>query len=609
MCRIAGIIDFNDKESCDIEETILSMSESLAHGGPDDEGCYIERNIPLALAHRRLSIIDLSSQGHQPMSDREAMLWIIHNGEIYNFREIRKELEGKGHSFNSQSDTEVIIKAYEVWGENSFSKFIGMFAFCIFDRRNNLAYLVRDYAGMKPLYYSLNNDRLIFSSEVGTFYAIDPSWPDYHNWRILFLAFGHIPEPYTTLDGVKELPAGSYMKVDIGKRSGQILSYEQFYFLPVTKDQNEAINGVREILYASVERHLISDAPIGVFLSGGIDSSILAIIASQKTETPINTLSIYFDEDAFSERSFQKLLTAQIRTCHREFCVTGTQFEDQIPSIFNAMDQPTVDGINTFFISRYAHEAGLKTVLTGIGGDELFGGYPSFSLIDMVWFTRNLRSIKSLFSIFELMPNEKLKKAAYLALDSPLSYYLAFRSLFSPGTIAEILDADENEVIAEIQNVFLQKHHDAGKKNLISFLEFEYYMRDRLLKDCDFMSMWQPVELRMPFLDKELIQYVFSLQENIKFRNNRPKHLLINAFRDILPLEIVNRKKMGFTFPLQTWLHERKHILSDVLDSQKKYQRVLNGFLYGKSHWSRSWALLVMEKFVRKQHFPFSSIK
>jgi len=388
MCRIAGIINIEDGFNSNLEAKVLKMRDSMSHGGPDGAGVYIDKGNGVLLANRRLSIIDLSSLGHQPMSDEKENIWITYNGEIYNHHELRKWLITKGHKFKSSSDTEVIIHAYEELGEKAFKKLIGMFAFCIYDRSRRLVYLVRDHAGIKPLYYSISNNNLIFASEIRAFKAINKGWEENPDWTIYFLIFGHIPEPYTTLKDVYMLPKGSFLKFDLKTKKYNICGYERLKFIDEIRNSEDATSGVRDLFKKAVQRHLISDAPIGVFLSGGIDSSLVTLIASQFQGENLRTLSVVFNEKEYSEERYQDLVVNKIHSKHRAYLVTEEDFINHLNDIFSAMDQPTVDGINTYFISKCAKEEGLKAVLSGLGGDELFGGYPSFQRIDKVWFLR-----------------------------------------------------------------------------------------------------------------------------------------------------------------------------------------------------------------------------
>jgi asparagine synthase (glutamine-hydrolysing) len=598
MCGIAGVIRFDDYKIN--EGNLIRMRDSMHYRGPDDSGIYINDERSVALAHRRLSIIDLSSLGHQPMSSEDGNIRLIHNGEIYNFRELKAELKTSGHTFFSGSDTEVILKAYQEWGEKSFEKLNGMFAFCIYDRKKDLLYLVRDHAGIKPLYYSISNGRLLFSSEVRAFKVFDGNWEENKDWRIYFLTFGHLPEPFTTLKDVYALPGGSFLRLDLKTGKHALTEHTRFEFTGAITNPQDAAQGTRKFLTKAVERHYISDAPIGVFLSGGIDSSLIALVADEFQKDNLRTLSIVFNEKEYSEKSYQDIVLGRIKAHHASCLVTGRDFMDNLDNISLSMDQPTIDGVNTYFISKCAREAGLKAVLSGLGGDELFGGYPSFERIDNIWPVRE--SIpSSIFKAFRYSGNDKWKKLSFLSLKNPLGYYLLFRGLYTPDCVARLLDTDEKEVFRTLEKVYVEIREDISKKNLVSYLETKLYMRNQLLKDSDFMSMKHSVEVRVPFLDKELMRFVCSVKDTVKFNSGMPKHLLVKAFGDILPKEITTRKKQGFTFPFDTWMRKSgrgvfEEVLSENSINKSYSDKLFHKFENGKLHWSRVWALMVLEK-------------
>jgi len=594
MCRITGIVNLEKSRNSNFAEIIIKMRDAMAHGGPDDEGLYIDKDNRIILGHRRLSIIDLSPLGHQPMCNEKEDIWLTYNGEIYNFTELRQELADRGYKFQSQSDTEVIIKAYEEWGEEAFKKLIGMFAFCIYDEKRDLIYLVRDHAGIKPVYYLISNNNLIFASEVKVFKTYNKELEENPDWKTYFLIFGHIPEPYTTLKDVYMLPKGSFLKFDLKTKKYSICEYESIEFTDEIRNLEDAVSGVRNLFTKAVQRHLISDTPIGVFLSGGIDSSLIALVASQFQGENLRTLSIVFNEKEYSEERYQNLIVDKIYSKHRAYLVTEKDFINYLDDIFSAMDQPTNDGINTYFVSKCAKEEGLKAVLSGLGGDELFGGYPSFQRIDKVWFLRK-SNLKVFFNLFKYSKNDKFKKLSFLGIDNPLKYYLLFRGLFSVDTTARILEISVKEIEDVLKKVYIENSYRMGSKNFVSLLESDLYMKNQLLKDIDFMSMWHSVETRVPYIDKDFMKFVFSVNENIKFKDGTKKVLLSKAFENLLPVEIGNREKMGFTFPFQIWMRNNMGTLVDFIPKgNKTIDDITKNFEEGKLHWSRLWALAVL---------------
>lgn len=596
MCRIVGIVGF--EPVCDLERAINSMRDSMTHGGPDDAGTFIDSEFNVVLGNRRLSIIDLSPLGHQPMSNEDKSIWLTYNGEIYNFLEIKKELQCLGYNFRSHSDTEVILKAYEEWGEGSFSKLNGMYAFCIYDQRRGNLYLVRDHAGIKPLYYSVSKNTLIFSSEVKAFRVFENNWEENNDWKIYFLIFGHIPEPFTTLKSVLMLPKGSFLKLDLKTKDVKVEKFVEFTFTEEIRDIGEAIGKVKNEFKNVIQRHLISDAPIGVFMSGGIDSSLIALIAHTYQKENLRTLSVVFNEKGFSEKQYQEVVLSKMKSKHTSYLVTGKDFIDSIDDIFQAMDQPTVDGVNTYFISKCAKEDGLKAVLSGLGGDELFGGYPSFKSIGLLMLLKRFKAGSKRFSnLFGYLGDDRTKKLSFLSIDNALSYYLAVRGLFCAKQTSSVLDIGEGEVYKALEKVYLVNELSLDKGNFVSYLETNLYMQNQLLKDSDFMSMWHSVEVRVPFLDREFLRLVFSIDEDIKFGKKKVKFLLVDSFKEVLPFEIVYRDKMGFTFPFEQWMRNNISTFCDMITEKNgAVDEIIQDFIKGRLNWPRFWGLIVLNQ-------------
>lgn len=589
MCRIAGIIS-SKSETADTYKQVKSMCDALRHGGPDDEGIYINERGSVCLGHRRLSILDLSSAGHQPMSCKDETIWLSFNGELYNFKEIRKELQKLGYFFNTETDTEVILKAYQQWGTDSFAKLKGMFAFALFDKTSGDVLLVRDVAGIKPLYFSTNNNTLIFASEVKAFSRTSIRFQPDKNWKIYLLAFGHIPEPFTTLQGVESLTRGHYLRWNIHTAAFTIAKFKSFTYSHDITDLDEAIHQVREGLKKSVINHLISDAPIGVFLSGGIDSSILTIIADKYQGSKLNSLSINLEETDYNEKKYQELITKNMRGSHNEYFINYKAFIRNFETIIGSMDQPSTDGINSWFVSKYAKENGLKAVLSGLGGDELFGGYPSFQRMNTLAQIKKLPS--SIIKATEYHPNHKYKRLYYLSYDNPVGEYLFLRGFFSPPLIASILGADLKEIDILINDfpINVQVHSLKGG-NRASWFETNLYMKNQLLKDTDYMSMSHGIEVRVPFLDQDLVTTVLSIDPKIKFSSRQLKTLLIEGFKDVLPEPIWNRKKMGFSFPFQEWMSRFDTISNPEKYSNPTSKKLMKDFGKGYLHWSAAFAL------------------
>jgi asparagine synthase (glutamine-hydrolysing) len=587
MCRIAGI--FDPLNTINLQSDILKMTDVMHRGGPDDSGVYV--NGSLALGHRRLSLIDLSSDGHQPMMSTDERYVLIFNGEIYNFKELRSELINLGYTFKSTSDTEVILNGFIHWHRGIFERLNGMFALAIFDNQEKCITLARDYAGIKPLYYYLEGSSLYFASEIRAFKALN-KFEENPDWPIYFLAFGHLPEPVTTLKNVKPLPKGTVLTYSINDQSIDVFTYNKFKFTNKITHRKEALTKVEKVLSDAVKRHLISDAPIGLFLSGGIDSSLLTILAEPFLKDNLQTLSIVFDENEFSEKSYQDLIIAKTKAKHKTYTVTKEQFLEALPDMIEAMDQPSTDGINSYFICKYAKEAGLKAVLSGLGADELFGGYNSFA--NMAKYELLKKWIPATtFKIFQFFKKDKYQKASFLSIPGLIGQYLFNRGILCPKEIAHILCVPVSKVwtlLSDLNEQYESEFSTLDAFNKACNLESDLYMQNQLLKDSDYMSMWHGIEIRVPFLDKELIELVYQIDSGIKAFQGQKKYLLIHALGDKLPRAIWDRPKMGFTFPFQNWLEGN---LKGELNSAKSYAQIK--FEKGEFTWSRYFAIVMLD--------------
>ena len=595
MCGISGIFSTKGKPE-ELKEAIEKMNQVQGRRGPDDEGIFTDTGNGLVFGHRRLAILDLSKAGHQPMarSNKDnAEFWITYNGEIYNFLELKKDLEKKGCQFKTQTDTEVVLALYAEYGEKSFSMLRGMFAFGLWDGGKKKLFLVKDRYGIKPLYYCNDNGKSIFASTVEAIaesglIAIQKNSEAF----IGFLLFGSVPLPMTTIKNVFAVSAGHYLEIDAANKTKLVQYYDflNFYRPKVVENSPQSASlEIRRLLEESVNFHQISDAPLGVFLSGGLDSSAIAALVARNREKPITTLSVVFDEKEFSEEYYSDLVAQKIGSDHRKIKITKQDFYGSFEEIFEAMDQPTVDGVNTFFIAKAAKEAGLKTVLSGLGSDEIFCGYPSFGKAAMIRKIQNLpKFLKPSLGLMSLVDG-RYQKLNYLKNNDILSFYLGIRGLFVPQEAAKILDADLSEVNNFLKNLSIFQSFNLSifqlpPVDLLSYLELKFYLQNQLLKDTDFMSMRHSVETRVPFLDHKLVEYVSGLSPELKLNKKLNKSLLVEAVRDLLPLEIFTRPKMGFTFPFQKWLKE-----GDRFNIQHS--------TFNKSHWSRFWANLVLDKF------------
>lgn len=566
------------------------MCRLLKHGGPDNEGMYANEKQQVVLGHRRLSLIDLSESGNQPMSYAEGRFEITFNGEIYNYKDLKSELQHKGVQFRTHSDTEVILAAFEQWGTRSFARLNGMFAFALYDNRDNKLYLVRDPGGIKPLYYAITKEGIAFASEVRALRSLPWLQEENHSWQVYLMAYGHLPEPITILKKVQPLQKGTFLCYDIpsGKYSSEI--FKEYFFTETIDNRPEAIHLIRNTLSESVKKHLISDAPIGAFLSGGIDSSIVSILAGRSSDSMLHTLSLYFEEDEFSEKKYQDLVLKNLECQNNQYLLKESEFHACLPRIMDAMDQPSCDGINTWFISRSAKENGLKAVLSGIGGDELLGGYPSFSRMQKVNMLESLP--RQLLKSGKYTGLKRLRRLGYLSIPGATGKYLFLRGQFIPFEIARHLQINEEEVWKILMHQPGHKQiNTLSAPNQASWMETNMFMQNQLLRDGDVMSMAHGIEIRVPFLDDRFMQLTHSIRSEVKYAGTHPKQLLIDAFKDVLPEPIWNRPKMGFGFPFKKWLAKDEFIQYIISPDSPEY----SNFISGSMHWSKFLSLVLIK--------------
>ena len=575
MCGILGQVTTERSNRSSFE----SRLSRLDHRGPDDYGIYTDDYI--SLGQTRLSILDLSVEGHQPMVSSCGNFIIVYNGEIYNFEHLRKHLIEKGLNFNSTSDTEVILNGYIEYKAEIVNKLNGMFSFCIYDKEKREIFIARDGSGIKPLYFYKTNKAFSFSSELKalTDYPLSTSVDS----QALFLLLGYVPEPSTIYEEISMFPAGY-----IGfYRDGQLsmTQFADYIFEPkISKPYDQIVLEVKDIFNRAIERHLVSDASIGCFLSGGIDSSIITAVAAQYRQD-LSTLSITFEEPEFSEQHFQDLIVKKFGTKHTNYIVDEKMFLHTIDSFINSMEQPTIDGLNTFFVSKAAKEIGLKATLSGIGGDEIFYGYPTFKSANTLSFLSKIPY--SLIKVFEY--SSKYKKLELLQAERDFSFYLPQRALFCPADISNLLGINKDRVYRLISNLWRTYNSETARvlMDKTSFFELNMYMKNQLLRDADVFGMANSLEIRVPFLDTELVNYVLRIDPKLKMGKFN-KRILVDISKGLVPKEILERRKMGFTLPFSKWfLSNMGHF--DVDD------RVKHQFESNKISWSRFWALYILK--------------
>lgn len=625
MCGIFGILAPSGSVS---EDILRKTAATLAHRGPDDAGTVVVQDTvhgrQLKLFHTRLSIIDLSPLGHQPMQDPATGNWIVYNGEIYNFRELRQELESGGVEFKSHSDTEVILAAYRVWGESCLNRLGGMFALALWDASQKRLLLARDPMGIKPLYYHQSAETFIFASEVRTLLqtGLVPRKAD-PTGVLSYLAFGSVYEPWTIVEGVKAVPPGHILTLENGSVSNReywnpLRSSEQIESSPPPGNGVAAASRLPAILRDAVLSHLVSDVPVGVFLSGGIDSSALVAVLSH-SGVRANTFSLVFQEEEFNEGQYSREIARRFGTEHQEIAVSQQDTLAVLPDALYAMDQPTIDGVNTYLVSAKTRAAGVKVALTGLGADEMFAGYSNFRRVPkMETFSKRFgrlpqlarRPLSACVSLFT-GKGDRGRKLAELATDqdSVHPYFLA-RMLFGASERKALFTARDHETSQRALDRVLQESVTASQSldsvNRVSYLESHFYMRNTLLRDSDFMSMAHGLELRVPFLDRALVEACFRVPGAQKLAGGSPKSLLLASLGVELPKEIVNRPKRGFTLPFESWLRgEMRPVVEDTLlesswdrisISASAVREVWNQFLAGETSWSRPWSLFVLKR-------------
>lgn len=573
-------------------EGVEKMNAIMHRAGPDDHGTWVSDRWTLALGHRRLSIIDLSDAGHQPMHDDAHGLTITYNGELYNYRALKAELTAAGLSFETQTDTEVILKAYAHWGQAAFGRFNGIFAFGLCDRKSGLLHLVRDHLGIKPLYYANTDEGFVFASEVRAFRAIEPNWAENPDWRVFFMAFGHLPEPVTTLQSVKPLQAGHCLTYDLGTSEQRIWKYVEHPDRKRITDEQTAVAAIRESLSAALERQLVSDAPIGLFLSGGVDSSVLTILAKPHLGERLHTSSLVFGKSEHSELRYQQQIIALTGARHSAHEMVQADFDSHLDDMLEAIDQPTNDGVNTYFVSKYARAAGLTVALSGLGADELLGGYPSFERVPYIRWMRRVPAVG--LRALTVLLGQRFRKVLYFGWKTPVGDYLALRGIFTPDEIAQSLGKSTEEVVRTLQSLPVPEGAPSKiDEDYVSWLETNFYMRNQLLKDTDSMSMWHAMEIRVPFLDLEFIRTVQSIAPSIRFSRTQKKHLLIKAFPE-LPRAIWDRPKQGFTLPFERWFLDTELLLNRSATFEALYKR----FQRGRLSWAKLWVGYLVECWV-----------
>ena len=614
MCSISGIFSIASR-SPELRDAVQRMNAAQTHRGPDDEG-ITHLAFPAGevfLGSTRLAIIDTSTAGHQPMNHPSTGNWITYNGETYNFRELRQQLGND--PWSSNTDTEVVLRAYNKWGTGAFRKLRGMFALAIWDEAKQELVLARDPLGIKPLYYYVSKSHLIFASELRAILASDLVPRQLSGYGIdSYLATGSVEAPLTIIEGIKQLLPGHALRVRTNE-TGQIelseinSASQHTEVADKPSDRREAVARLRSEFEESIRLHLVSDVPLGVFLSGGMDSSALVALMSRISDQRPKTFSVVFDENAYTEAPFSRAVAERFNTDHCEIPLSEDRLIKILPAAIAAIDQPTMDGINNFVVSNAVKNAGVTVALSGLGGDELFAGYPSFrralKLALMPEASRRFLRAASGFGKFSL--NGSVQRHKFWDLVSsdcqPSDVYRISRQLFAEDSISKITSRTAGPYTRN------GHHNDIDIVNKVSQLELRGYMTNTLLRDTDAMSMAHSLEVRVPLVDTKLVDYVLSLPGEWKVREKMAKPLLADALADLLPRDFMARPKMGFTLPFEKWLQRNlRNEVASVLEDPRRLSTpglspsavkgIWTNFLQKPRAigWSRPWSLYVLAK-------------
>jgi asparagine synthase (glutamine-hydrolysing) len=625
MCGIFGIITI--KPRAEVTDAIIRATRSLAHRGPDDEGVEFisdERDgLTVAFSHRRLAILDLSSAGHQPMRDEMTGNWITYNGEVFNFREARRRLEQRGFKFHSETDTEVLLKGYGASGNDAISGWRGMFALGFWNARERSLALIRDRLGIKPLYYYHGNQSFIFASEIRALLATGLVPRRLSSAALAsYLAFGSVQQPLTIVENIYAVLPGHTLSFKDGKISET--PYWELRADPATQkggDPREIGQEIAELLLESVRLRLVSDVPIGAFLSGGIDSSSVVAFMRRAASTKIKTFSVYFKEEGFSEKFYADLVARHYGTEHHSILITEDEILAGLPDALRAMDQPSIDGLNTYIVSQATSRSGLKVAISGLGGDELFAGYSFFRTVTR---DEQLRSqVKHVPSgvrraaasaIRTIATGHRAHKISALLRSDHLSEpsVRLYRRLFTSEEQEELLgvkagDSSDRLLLDKWTARQLANCAKADPINRASALDLGGYLSNTLLRDTDAMSMAHSLEVRVPLIDHKLVERMLRLPGRMKLREREPKWMLVDAARN-LPREIVDRTKRGFEIPYKHWLLGalrervesvlRSSELADIVRADATW-RVWQSFIDGRVTWSRVWSLYVLGEWIK----------
>ena len=559
MCGIAGIISQSLK---DRELVIGDMVAKITHRGPDDNGFFIDSNVGLGM--RRLSIIDLST-GKQPIYSADGKLVIFFNGEIYNYKELREELIEKGYIFKTHTDTEVILHMFEAHGENMLSRLRGMFTFCIYNTEKKKIFIARDFFGIKPLYYLKKGGAIIaFSSEIKSFFGIPEFIPIVNDDAVFnYLSFQYNPLTETFFKNVYKLPPGHYMSIDVENGKSEIQRYWSFEFNQKNNlDKKQTTDKIQSVLKDSVKHHMIADVPVGAFLSGGIDSSIITSLMQEIRAGKVKTFTVGFD--ILTEGIEAKETSDFLETDHTEIMVGKDEYFKSLEKVVYHFDEPVADpsSIGLYFVAKEAAKH-VKVVLSGEGSDEFFGGYniylAPFAYRKLSWFP------KSIIGMFLKLPFEFFGKNYLRRVSSNLEdWYIGNASIFSKSEVKSLWKSDISRTVLDIR-YFYQKVSNLSDSTKMQYIDINTWLVGDILAKADKMTMAHSLELRVPFLDIEVAKLAETLPDHFKWHGGVTKYLLREAFKKIIPESTRNRKKLGFPTPIRDWFSKDSQDLYDLI--------------------------------------------
>ncbi|MGE5892873.1 MAG: asparagine synthase (glutamine-hydrolyzing) [bacterium] len=649
MCGIAGFVDISKKiPKEDLTTVARKMTDALVHRGPDDCGAWVDEKVGIALGHRRLSIIDLSPQGHQPMVSSSGRYVIVFNGEIYNFQELRKELDASRHSpttihhspsvgWRGHSDTEVMLAAFEQWGvENAVKRFTGMFAFALWDREERTLYLVRDRIGEKPLYYGIAGKTLLFASELKALLRHPDFRPEIDRGSLaLYLRYKCIPAPHSIYRGIRKLLPGTILTIRVGELlSGKELNEPEPYWSvrdiamkgvsePFDGTTQEAADHLEHLLRETIRRQMVADVPVGVFLSGGIDSSTVTALMQAESSRPVKSFTIGYREGVFSEAGYARAVARHLQTDHTELCVTPQDAVDAVPLMPSVYDEPFSDDsqIPTFLLSRLTRRH-VTVSLSGDGGDELFAGYNRHFRGRRLWNVMRLTPaglrarighlILSVpphrwdqamvpFQLFlparyrERLPGERLHKlAGVIASRSQEEMYLGLQSHWTdPESIVKGIEGTVNAANNGDAHCFRDFIHEMLLHDLMS------YLPDDILVKVDRAGMAVSLETRMPYLDHRVVEFAWMIPLSMKIRNGRGKWILRQLLKRYVPEHLFERAKMGFGMPLSVWL---RGPLREWAEGLLNERRLLEEGFFNPAPIRKKWEEHISCRFNRQYH-------